>query len=161
MSHQRRNVVFLLIAVIFLMASSSWASDGFTQKDREVIISLKVKVEEIDKRFEQIEKRFEQIDKRFEQLDKRFEQIDKRFEQVDKRFGELISFLWMIVTLFTAITVSTISFALWDRRSMIRPFERRVKEIEEGKVDKVISSLRTLAETDSKVAEILKRYNLL
>ena len=168
MSYQRGNGVFLLIAVIFLMASSSWASDGFTQKDREVIISLKVKVEEIDKRFEQIDKRFEQLDKRFEQIDKRFEQIekrfeqiDKRFEQVDKRFGDLISFLWMIVTLFTAITVSTISFALWDRRSMIRPFERRVKEIEEGKVDKVISSLRTLAETDSKIAEILKRYNLL
>lgn len=161
MNYQRMNVISLLIAAIFLMASSSWASNGFTQKDREVIISLKVKVEEIDKRFEQIDKRFEQIDKRFEQIDKRFEQIDKRFEQVDKRFGDLISFLWMIVTLFTAITVSTISFALWDRRSMIRPFERRVKEIEEGKVDKVISSLRTLAETDSKIAEILKRYNLL
>lgn len=161
MNYQRMNMISLLIAAIFLMASSSWASNGFTQKDREVIISLKVKVEEIDKRFEQIDKRFEQIDKRFEQIDKRFEQIDKRFEQVDKRFGDLISFLWMIVTLFTAITVSTISFALWDRRSMIRPFERRVKEIEEGKVDKVISSLRTLAETDSKIAEILKRYNLL
>ncbi len=122
MPNQRMTVIFLLIAAILLVASPSWAADGFTQKDREVIISLKVKVEEIDKRFEQIEKRFEQIDKRFEQIEKRFEQIDKRFEQVDKRFGDLISFLWMIVTLFTAITVSTISFALWDRRSMIKPY---------------------------------------
>jgi hypothetical protein len=44
---------------------------------------------------------------------------------------------------------------------MIRPFETRVKELEEGKIEKVILSLRTLAETDTKLAEVLRRYNLL
>jgi hypothetical protein len=132
---------FLWVVILFFFLSTPVrASDGFTQKDRELLITLKVKVEEIDKRFEQ---------------------VDKRFEQVDKRFGEMITFFWMIVGIFTAITVSTISFALWDRRTMIRPFESKVKELEEGKIDKVISSLRTLAETDAKVAEVLRRYNLL
>ena len=131
---------FLVAILVFFLSAPARASDGFTQKDRELLITLKVKVEEIDKRFEQ---------------------IDKRFEQIDKRFEQMMTFLWMLVGIFTAITASTIGFAIWDRRSMIRPFESKVKELEEGKIDKVISSLRTLAETDTKVAEILRRHNLL
>ena len=155
MNPYQKNLVFFLVAIlVFFLSAPATASDGFTQKDRELLITLRVKVEEIDKRFEQ-------IDKRFEQLEKRFEQIDKRFEQIDKRFDQMMTFLWMIVGIFTAITASTIGFAIWDRRSMIRPFESKVKELEEGKIDKVISSLRTLAETDAKVAEILRRHNLL
>jgi len=155
MNHYQKSMVFFLVAIlVFFLSAPARASDGFTQKDRELLITLRVKVEEIDKRFEQ-------IDKRFEQLEKRFEQIDKRFEQIDKRFDQMMTFLWMIVGIFTAITASTIGFAIWDRRSMIRPFESKVKELEEGKIDKVISSLKTLAETDAKVAEILRRHNLL
>jgi hypothetical protein len=148
MNPYQKNLVFFLVAIlVFFLSAPATASDGFTQKDRELLITLRVKVEEIDKRFEQLEKRFEQI--------------DKRFEQIDKRFDQMMTFLWMLVGIFTAITASTIGFAIWDRRSMIRPFESKVKELEEGKIDKVISSLRTLAETDAKVAEILRRHNLL
>jgi len=155
MNHYQKSMIFFLVAIlVFFLSAPARASDGFTQKDRELLITLRVKVEEIDKRFEQ-------LDKRFEQLEKRFEQIDKRFEQIDRRFDQMMTFLWMIVGIFTAITASTIGFAIWDRRSMIRPFESKVKELEEGKIDKVISSLRTLAETDAKVAEILRRHNLL
>jgi len=109
----------------------------FTQEDRDRLIRLEVTMKEFK------------------------ESVDKRFEQVDKRFGEMITFFWMIIGIFTAITVSTIGFAIWDRRSMIRPFESKVRELEQGKIDKVISSLRTLAETDTKLAEALRRYNLL
>ena len=148
MNPYQKNLVFFLVAIlVFFLSAPARASDGFTQKDRELLITLRVKVEEIDKRFEQLEKRFEQI--------------DKRFEQIDKRFDQMMTFLWMLVGIFTAITASTIGFAIWDRRSMIRPFESKVKELEEGKIDKVISSLKTLAETDAKVAEILRRHNLL
>ncbi|MEM4720709.1 MAG: hypothetical protein QXT73_01430 [Candidatus Methanomethylicaceae archaeon] len=168
MPPQQRLPLFLILIFIFSIATAAKATDGFTQKDRELLITLKIKVEEIDKRFEQIDKRFEQIDKRFEQIDKRFEQVDKRFEQVDKRFeqvgkqiDQLFNFLWILAAIFASITASTIGFAIWDRRSMIRPFESRVKELEEGKIDKVISSLKSLAETDEKVAEVLRRYNLL
>ncbi len=155
MRHHKKIITFFWVLIlVFFLSTPAKALDGFTQKDRELLITLKVKVEEIDKRFEQ-------IDKRFEQIDKRFEQVDKRFEQIEKRFDQIITFMWMIVGIFTAITASTIGFAIWDRRSMIRPFETRVKELEEGKIEKVISSLRTLAETDTKLAEVLRRYNLL
>lgn len=155
MRHHKKIIAFFWVVIlVFFLSIPARASDGFTQKDRELLITLKVKVEEIDKRFEQ-------IDKRFEQIDKRFEQVDKRFEQVGKQIDQLFNFLWILAVIFTSITASTIGFAVWDRRSMIRPFESKVRELEEGKIDKVISSLRTLAETDTKLAEVLRRYNLL
>ena len=141
MIHYQRSLIFFLISIlVFFLSAPVRASDGFTQKDRELLITLKVKVEEIDKRFEQ---------------------IDKRFEQVGRQIDQLFNFLWILAVIFTSITASTIGFAVWDRRSMIRPFESKVRELEEGKIDKVISSLRSLAETDAKVAEVLRRYNLL
>jgi predicted PurR-regulated permease PerM len=148
MRHHKKIIAFFWVLIlVFFLSTPARALDGFTQKDRELLITLKVKVEEIDKRFEQI--------------DKRFEQIDKRFEQFGKQIDQLFNFLWIFAVIFTSITVTTIGFAIWDRRSMIRPFETRVKELEEGKIEKVISSLRTLAETDAKLAEVLRRYNLL
>jgi tetrahydromethanopterin S-methyltransferase subunit G len=151
------KVFVLSVTVCVLLFSSPislFASDGFTKEDRELLITLKVKMEQIDKRFEE-------IDKRFQQIDKRFEQIDKRFEQIDKRIGEIITFMWMLVVIFSSITAATIGFAIWDRRTMIRPFEERIKKIEEEKIDRTISVLRLLAESDTRIAEALKRYNLL
>ena len=54
-------------ALLFLVFSviPAFAEDGFTHKDRELLIELKVKMGEMEKRFEQ---RFIQIDKRFEQM---------------------------------------------------------------------------------------------
>jgi hypothetical protein len=71
------------------------------------------------------------------------------------------------------MTGLTIGFALWDRRTMIRPFESKVKEIETNinenneKLDKaqnlnnqLISVIRDYAKKDRKFAEIIKGYNI-
>lgn len=42
---------------------------------------------------------------------------------MDKRFEQMMTFLWMLVALFGGITSATIGFAIWDRRTMVRPFE--------------------------------------
>ena len=64
----KKFILIILSALFFLSLSSlsTLAEDGFTQKDRELLIELRVKMQEIDKRFEQIDKRFDQVDKRFE-----------------------------------------------------------------------------------------------
>ena len=50
----KKAIFFLIISFTFLSASALLAQDGFTQKDRELLIELKVKMGEIDKRFEQM-----------------------------------------------------------------------------------------------------------
>ncbi|MBI5184445.1 MAG: hypothetical protein HZA01_01800 [Nitrospinae bacterium] len=169
------TIIFIIImALAFPLGNHACAEDGFTQKDRELLIELRVKMVEIDKRFEQIDKRFEQVDKRFEQVDKRFEQVDKRFEelredmnkrfeQVDKRFEQMFTFLWILTGIFTTLTVSVIGFAYWDRRTIIgKAKEETISAIEkDGKLRDLINALRTLAENNKEMANVLRRFNLL
>ena len=94
------------VVVLFLLTCSfpALAENGFTKKDRELLIELRVKMGEIDKRFEQV--------------DKRFDQIDKRFEQVDKRFGDMFNFLYILAGIFTSLVAVVIGFGYWDRRTI-------------------------------------------
>lgn len=139
----------LILCLLILPLSSMAREIPFTQEDRDRLIRLETKLEEIDKRFEQI--------------DKRFEQIDKRFEQIDKRFDDLKTFLWIITGIFTTIMVANIGFAYWDRRTIIKKAkEETIAEIEkEGKIRDMVNALRELSKTDDKIAEVLKRFNLL
>jgi hypothetical protein len=138
--------------------------------------------EDINKRFEQVDKRFEQLDKRIDDLrqemnsrleemradtNKRFEEMrqdtNKRFEQIDKRIEQLITFLWILAGIFTALVVAVIAFAYWDRRTIIRRAkEEALKEMEEASRWKtILEALRQVAIKDSNVAEALRRFNLL
>lgn len=115
----------------------------------------------------EIKATLEQLNKRIEDINKRIEDTNKRIEDVNKRIDDLMNFLWMLAGIFSAITAVTIGFALWDRRTMIRPFEDKVKFMEKDilenkeKVQKLIETLRELAKEDEKVARLLKYMNLM
>jgi len=94
-------------------------------------------------------------------------EMDKRFEAIDKQFSRLVHIFLGILGAFVTMFGGTIWFALWDRRTMIKPFEDRVRNIEgdiaenRSKLHSFIDAFRTLSKTDEKVAEVLKRFNLL
>ncbi|MGB9722203.1 MAG: hypothetical protein ACPL28_12085 [bacterium] len=94
--------------------------------------------------------------------------VDKRFESIDKRFDQLTNIMIGIVMAFAGIVAVTIGFAIWDRRTMIKPFETKVKgieekikEIDETEVKNLIATLKEIAKVDTRVAEALKKFNLL
>jgi len=143
--------LFLTILVLFACTFMSNAQT-FTQEDRARLIRTETKLEELEKR-----------------MVEGFEQVDKRFEQVDKRFEDNFTYMGYLITLFGGMFAAIVAFALWDRRTMIRPFERKVSEIEneilklkkDKNSGKMLAALRDLAKTDLKLAEILKSHNLL
>jgi hypothetical protein len=139
----------VILLPIWFSVGSTFAGDGFTQKDRELLIELKVKMGEIDKRFEQI--------------DKRFKQVDKGFEQVDKRFDQLNTFLYILAGIFTSLVIAVIGFAYWDRRTMVREARREAIEFmeKEGLLRRLLDALKELSREDNKLAEALRRFNLL
>ncbi len=150
----RFTAFFLLLFCLFLVPLSVQAGNtSFTQQDRELLIRLN--------------ERLNQVNKRFEQIEKRFEQIDKRFEQVDKRFGTMQDLMIAIIGAFAAVVAVTIGFAIWDRRTMIRPFEREVREINDSilqdrkRLETMIEVLRRKAATDQELASILKNFSLM
>ncbi len=168
----------------------------FDQIDKRFEL-IEKRFEQIDKRFELIEKRFQQMDKRFELIEKRIENLrldinkkidilradtNRRLEEfrfdTNKRIDELRfdtnkhlefiqNLLIAMLGAFVSIVVITIGFALWDRRTMIRPFEDKVKIMEDDitkdkkKLQKLLEALKEYAQKDPRLAEILRSFSLL
>ncbi len=154
---EKMRKFFLLLMMVFLLFTSvGWGQTGFTQRDRELLIELKTRIYEIDKRFEQVDKRFEQVDIRLKELR----------EDMNNRFGQMMSFILILAGIFGAMTAATIGFALWDRKTMIRPFETKVAAINEKiKINQetnqnLIAALKDYAQKDRRFADVLKRFNL-
>jgi len=97
----------LILVFVLILSGNAFAKEvSYTLEDRDRLIRVEAEIKEMNKRFEQ-----------------RFEQIDKRFESLERQIDRL-------AVIFTALVVCIIGFALWDRRTMIRPFEDKVKVIE-------------------------------
>jgi len=168
----------IMVAILLFGWLTVWPAYGVEIagriSDREIVERL-TRLEGSLKAIEQgqqailreIDKRFEAVDKRFEAVDKRFEAVDKRFETMDARFGQMIDIMVGIILAFAGIVAVTIIFALWDRRTMIRPFENKIKQVEEdiahnrAKLGKFLEVLRSLARTDDKLAEALRSFSLM
>ena len=147
-------VFVLLLSANYLVRNVFADEVSFTLEDRDRLIRIEATLKEFK----------ESVDKRFADFK---EYVDKRFEQVDRRFDQVINFLWMLIAIFVALTSVTIGFAIWDRRTMIRPFEEKMKkvekdmDIEKEKLESLILSLRELARKDDNVSAVLKQFNLL
>ncbi|HLP44536.1 MAG TPA: hypothetical protein VK469_01235 [Candidatus Kapabacteria bacterium] len=157
-------VTVALLFSLFISTPALQSQTAFTQQDREMLIEMKATMKQIDKRFEQIDKRFEQLDKRFEQVDKRISELR---EDMNSRFEQMMNFIWILAALFGGMLAVTISFALWDRRTMIRPFETKVADINgrinknEEKMNNLLAAMRDYAAKDKKFAAFIERFNIL
>ena len=95
------------------------------------------------------------------------EDMNKQFDRIDAQFDRIVNIMLGIFGAFAAMCGGTIWFALWDRRTMIRPFEDKVKKIEDdisenrNKLHTLLEAFKALSKTDEKVANILKKFNLL
>ena len=157
-SMRRLAIVLLLTSLTATQAFAVVVAPRIS--DREIVEGL-ANIRGDIKRLESTIKDFkESNDKRFVELR---EDMNKRFEQMDKRFEQMFTFLWMIVGIFTTMTVSVIGFAYWDRRTIIaKAKEETIAEIEkDGKVKNLVSTFRELAKSDSEVAKVLRQFNLL
>ena len=137
---------FLLFGLWFSLNSYPIFAQTFTPEDRARMIRTETKLEELEKR------------------------MLERFDQVDKRFEDNLSYIGYMIGLFGSMFALTLIFALWDRRTMVRPFETKVNEIDAELLKlknnkntqlKIVSVLRDLSKTDPKLADILKSHKLL
>jgi hypothetical protein len=148
-------VVIALASVFAQPGPPVWGEEvPYTLEDRDRLIRIETSLQEFKA----------SVDKRFEQMDKRFAEfhssLNQRFEQVDKRFEQLMSFMWILASVFGGLVAATISFAVWDRRTALAPALRRSRELEERE-ERIERALRELAQTDPRVAEVLRHVGLL
>jgi hypothetical protein len=132
----RKLTVLTLLTTLPWTARCTDSSDGFTQADRERLVRMEAILDQHDKRFVELR------------------------STSDNRFEELRSDMRNTMMLFGGMVVAIFGFALWDRRTMVRPFETRMKEVdsamerlrEEKTARSVLAALRDLSKTDTRLA---------
>lgn len=82
-------------------------------------------------------------------------------EDMNKQFDRIVNLMVGMLVTFAALVGVTISLAVWDRRTTIKPLESKIKALEETKINRVIEALKEVAKKDVELAEVLRRFNLL
>jgi hypothetical protein len=159
------NRVWIVFILILLCNSVCWAVEVAPRiTDREIVERLS-KLEEGQKAI-------------LREMDQRFESIDQRFESMEQRFDQLTNLLIAIISAFAGIVAVTIGFAIWDRRTMIRPFETKVRVLENriedvadrcsnkgspdnDRLNSLIGVMRKYAGSNKEVADAMRSFNLL
>jgi hypothetical protein len=126
-----RIVAIVLVCAVMFTAVYSSASE-FTQEDRDRLIRVETTLQIF-------------------------------MQQVDKRFDQMMTFLWILAGIFTALVAAVIGFAYWDRRTIIRRAKEEAMEDmkREGLLRSILEVLRDIAPDNVKLAEVLRKYNLL
>ena len=102
--------------------------------------------------------------------DKQVSQLREEMQQlrndINAQFDRLYQLLLGLLGTFTALVLATIGFALWDRRTMLRPVEKRVTNLEEEiagnrpRTAALLDALRPFSQRDPELAAVLKNFNL-
>lgn len=159
MKKLRQSIISVLAGFAFLLSSAQAIETAPRITDREIIESLaEIKQGQIN------------INRRLDDFNQRFVSIDNRFESTQN----------MIVALFASVMgliIALIGYMIWDRKTAQQPLRERIGRLEEGHqtidthldmqnpsgpvMQRVLAAFRKLAETDEKVAAILRSYSLL
>ena len=143
--HRFREIVAVAGVIIFLFLLRTPSAPAFTPEEERQLLRDVTEIKATLRVF------MEQTNKRFEDMNRRFEDINKRFEEVNHRFDQLYTFLWIITGIFTSIMVAVIAFALWDRRTI-------VNRARDEAVERLLGILRDYAREEPRLREILRRY---
>ena len=81
-------------------------------------------------------------------------------EQADKQFQKKIKIAIGIMVVFAAIIGTVIGFAIWDRRTALRPFLEKAESFR-AKQEKLEQAVREFAKVEPKMAEVLRSISLL
>ena len=155
---ERLNTTLIAVLILFCLPALSSAVDTAPRiTDREIV-----------ERLTRVEERLIRVEEQLTGLEEGFKEGQKAIlREMDKRFEAMDGKIDLLASIFTAIVVCVIGFAIWDRRTMIRPFETKVKSIEgeiletRGRQQGLIEAFQILGRRDEQVAEILRRFHLM
>ena len=88
-------------------------------------------------------------------------------EDLTAQFARQFQLTLALLGAFAALVAAIIGFALWDRRTMLRPFEQTVQSLQaaiggnRGRLDALLAALRALGRRDPEVAGVLREFHLL
>jgi DNA repair exonuclease SbcCD ATPase subunit len=142
--------------------------------DREIIQSLAEIKAEIKSNQKISNQRFEGINQRFDNVNQRFDNVSQRFESLEKSIDKRLDFISNLMLVMLAGVFGLIGFIIWDRKTALRPLEKRLDNLEKylqhdlelrhekgSLLTRLVKSLQDLAKQDENLATVLRSYSLL
>ena len=160
------NTMMKYIFVLLMIMLTGFSSVAYAVEtapritDREIIeslVTLKAGQRSLEKRF----------DEQAKSVNQRF---DEQAKSVNQRFDSIQS----LILVMLAGIFGLIGFIVWDRRTFLKPIEKRLDRLEESlendleiqnkagsRLTRLVKALQELARTDTKVAKILRQLSLM
>jgi ribosomal protein S15P/S13E len=118
----------------------------YTTKDRDLLLTLNVKLDYLQGKTSELQ------------------------QQIQDTKSELQEEIRWLMGILISLVVTLMAFILWDRRTFMKPLEKDVEHLK-AKIEYIDDhidtnknfwkALRELAQSDEKLKQILKQYNLL
>ena len=134
--------ILLMFASFPVFGQDSNTPVPFTLGDRDRLMRNEQKIDALRN---EMNVRFESIDARFESMQK---QMDIKFESQQKQINIIITLLFFLL----GAMLSLMGFVIYDRRTAIKPLQKRQDTIEDV--------LFRYAKGDKKLLEILKNAGI-
>ena len=137
----------------------------------QLLGEIKGELKQINKRIDDLNKRIddtnnritevkEELNKRIDDTNKRIDDTNKRIDDTNKRIDKLIDIMIGITAVFGGLVVAMMGLVFWDRKTLIeKASEKAVQKVE--RKSRLLLVLRELAETDERLAEVMRSFGLL
>ena len=170
----KNNILIIIIINVIFLLQTTYAQNNidnkaitpvpFTLSDRDRLIKLEIKVSEIENQIQEIKEEQKLIRQEIKEIRQELNQEIK--ENRKEIIGTVLTSFGILISLILGL----FGFVIWDRRTFMRPIERKVIILEQeivnikedkNKMQQIIDAFRELSKTDEKVAYLLKQFNLL
>jgi len=170
----KNNILIIIIINVIFLLQTMYAQNNidnkaitpvpFTLSDRDRLIKLEIKVSEIENQIQEIKEEQKLIRQEIKEIRQELNQ------EIKENRKEIISTVLTLFGILISLILGLFGFIIWDRRTFMRPIERKVIILEQeivnikeykNKMQQIIDAFRELSKTDEKVAYLLKQFNLL
>ena len=185
MKHLSAVLTLMLLSFLHhpLLVSAADSQSDVSDQDR--LVRIEARLDGIDGRLGRLEDRFnrfeERIDDRLTRFEERFEdRMDKEMSTIRAELnsqlastradlsGHLNRMNNMLIGFLGLLAVG-LGLTMWDRRSVLKPIETEIRQIEADVADKgskrmlesAVNAFRAWGQEDQRMAAILKRLNLM
>ena len=164
----KKTLLIVFTVVFYLFAGAQDKSVPFTLADRDRIIRTEQKVESLHNEMQGLRKEMDtkitslrnEMNAKFEAVNQKFEAVNERIDAIDKRIDAISKLLYWSLGIIIALILFLLGYIIWDRKTALAPVREKTYSIADRLKD-LISALRELAKTDTKLAEVMRTYGLL
>lgn len=139
----------------------------FTLSDKERLIKIETKTESLEK---QMQENFIATQNQFQNVHAEIQETRNEIQEIRNEIQEIRNDIKWLTGIFITSIIAMVGFILWDRRTFLKPFESKAKEIEatlddikkdSRTLNKLIDALKEKSQQDEQLASILRKHHLL